>query len=114
MKQPSILDVVHGVKLVLPAHPEVRAWWYTPPQRLRLAGELPRSGGPNVMSIEVVVEGRGTEEIPCERIATELSAALNGAAVAVRVHGGEHEERRLFRIVSTGPGGSASDAPGPA
>jgi len=55
MKQPSILDVVHGVKAVAAGHPEVKAWWYTPPQRLRLAGELP--GAESKLTIEVVVEG---------------------------------------------------------
>lgn len=114
MKQPSILDVVQGVKTVAPAHPEVHAWWYTPPQRLRLAGELPRSTGPTVLSIEVVVEGRGAQEIPCERIAEELSVALKGAAVAVRVHCGDREQRQLFRIVSTPVARSTSEAPRPA
>src|SRR5580704_18843080 len=54
LKQPSILDVVHGVKTVGAAHPEVTSWWYTPPQRLRLAGEMPGTGSATI-SIEVVV-----------------------------------------------------------
>jgi hypothetical protein len=101
VKQPSILDVVHGVKTVAPAHPEVKAWWYTPPQRLRLAGELP--GLESAVTVEVVLEtsaGHGHEELACPEIAKELSRALAGAVVGVRAHRGEREERRLFRIVS--------------
>ncbi len=97
MKQPSILDVVHGVKAVAPGPPEVKAWWYTPPQRLRLAGELP--GAESKLAIEVVVEGE-PEALPCAQIAHELSRALAGATVGVRTHRGPREERPLFRIVS--------------
>ena len=111
MRQPSILDVVHGVKSVVPAHPEVTAWWYTPPQRLRLAGDLPRAG-PAALSIEVVVEGVG--EVPCAEIARELSASLSGTTVGVRMHKGDREERPLFRIVSQRERSSASGAPRPA
>jgi hypothetical protein len=113
LRQPSILDVVHGVKSVIPAHPEVTTWWYTPPQRLRLAGDLPRSGSA-ALSIELVVEGAGAAEIPCAAIARELSAAMSGAAVAVRTHRGEREERPLFRIVSQRERSSPSEAGRPA
>lgn len=116
MKQPSILDVVHGVKRVVPAHPEVSAWWYTPPQRLRLAGDLPGSGAVP-LCIEVVVEAAGDAEVPCATIAKELSAALSGAPrvdVRVRIHRGDREERPLFRIVSPGKRSSSSEAPRPA
>jgi hypothetical protein len=112
VKQPSILDVVHGVKSVVPAHPEVSAWWYTPPQRLRLAGDLPGSGSDPV-AIEVVVEGAGAE-IPCVQIAKELSSALSGTVVRVRMHRGDREERPLFRIVSPGKKSSSGEAPRPA
>jgi hypothetical protein len=112
VRQPSILDVVHGVKSVVPAHPAVTAWWYTPPQRLRLAGDLPGSGSAP-LSIEVVVEGDGSE-IPCAQIAKELSSALSGTVVRVRMHRGDREERPLFRIVSPGKRSSSSDAPRPA
>ena len=114
MRQPSILDVVHGVKRVVPAHPEVTAWWYTPPQRLRLAGDLPRVG-PSPLSIEVVVEAVG--EVPCAEIARELSASLSGVSgisVRVRMHRGDREERPLFRIVSQRERSSPSGAPRPA
>jgi hypothetical protein len=112
MRQPSILDVVHGIKSVVPTHPEVSAWWYTPPQRLRLAGDLPGSGSEPLV-IEVVVEGAGTE-IPCAQIAKELSSALSGTVVRVRMHRGDREERPLFRIVSQGKRSSSSEAPRPA
>jgi hypothetical protein len=100
LKQPSILDVVHGVKAVAPAHPEVVAWWYTPPQRLRLAGELP-ARGESLLSIE-----------RCEQIAKELSLVLR-IAVDVRTHRGTREERPLFRIVSGIAKPSPESAPRP-
>ncbi len=115
MRQPSILDVVNGVKRVLPAHPEVSAWWYTPPQRLRLAGDLPGSGSAP-LSIEVVVEAAAplaSGEVPCAKIAKELSEVLR-IEVRVRIHRGDREERPLFRIVSPGRRSSVSEAPRPA
>ncbi len=99
MKQPSILDVVHGVKTVAPGHPDVRVWWYTPPQRLRLAGELPTSG-PAEIALEVVLEAPSADALRCALIAKELSLALSGAKVGVRLHKGAAEERPLFRIVT--------------
>jgi hypothetical protein len=113
VKQPSILDVVHGVKTIAPAHPEVSRWWYTPPQRLRLAGALPSSAG-SPLSIEVVVQpaaGAHADSVPCERIARELSRALHDVTVAVRTHRGDAEERPLFRIVSQGDAASPTEAP---
>jgi hypothetical protein len=115
LKQPSILDVVHGVKSVAPAHPEVAVWWYTPPQRLRLAGELPRpASAPAELTIEVVVAGSSGSTIACDQIAGELSRALAGIPVAVRPHRGAAEERPLFRIVSRAVGLVSSEAPEPA
>jgi hypothetical protein len=115
VRQPSILDVVHAVKSVAPAHPEVAAWWYTPPQRLRLAGDLPGSAGAS-LSLEVVVEGTpaALAEAPCAQIARELSAALSGVTVTTRTHRGDREERPLFRIVSPGRKSSSNEAPRPA
>jgi hypothetical protein len=109
VKQPSILDVVHGVKVVAPAHPEVKAWWYTPPQRLRLAGELP--GLESALTLEVVVEHGDGETVTCDAIAKELSRALGGAVVGVRTHRGEREERPLFRVISRAAGRVSSEAP---
>jgi hypothetical protein len=113
LKQPSILDVVHGVKVVAPAHPEVTAWWYTPPQRLRLAGELPVRGD-GLLAIELVVETTTATASTCERIARELSTALRGAAVGVRLHRGSLEERPLFRVMSAAGTRSPGEAPHPA
>jgi hypothetical protein len=110
LKQPSILDVVHGVKVVAPAHPEVVAWWYTPPQRLRLAGELPARG--ESLAIELVVETTESAIARCEQIAKELSLALR-TAVGVRTHRGTREERPLFRIVSGIAKQSSDGAPRP-
>jgi hypothetical protein len=112
VRQPSILDVVNGVKRVLPAHPEVSAWWYTPPQRLRLAGDLPGAASAP-LSIEVVVEAAVPEQVPCAKIAKELSEVLR-IEVRVRTHRGDREERPLFRIVSPGRRSSTSEAPRPA
>jgi hypothetical protein len=112
LRQPSILDVVHGVKGVATTHPEVTAWWYTPPQRLRLAGERPGSASAG-LSIEVVVEApavEGAAEIACAEIAAELSAALSGVIVGVRMHRGGAEPRPLFRIVSQRKPPAASEA----
>lgn len=112
LRQPSILDVVHGVKGVATTHPEVTAWWYTPPQRLRLAGERPGSASAG-LSIEVVVEGRAVEgaaAIAFAEIAAELSAALSGVIVGVRMHRGGAEPRPLFRIVSQREQPAASEA----
>jgi hypothetical protein len=109
LKQPSILDVVNAVKAVAPAHPEVTVWWYTPPQRLRLAGELPGAASAP-LHIEVVVEGRGAR---CEPIARAISAQLAGARVAVRPHRGDAEERRLFRVISPGGPDGTRDGTGP-
>jgi hypothetical protein len=120
VRQPSILDVVHAVKRVLPAHPEVSAWWYTPPQRLRLAGDLPGAAAA-ALTIEVVVEGAGeaggAAEVPCASIAKELSEALarvDRIEVHVRIHRGDAEERPLFRIVTPGKRSSSGEAPRPA
>jgi hypothetical protein len=112
VKVPSILDVVHAVKGVAAAHPEVAVWWYTPPQRLRLAGELPGSGA-TAPVVEVVVEGDSLASVtsapsmPCAAIALELTAALSGTPVTVRTHRGTREERHLFRIVSTSRRGAS-------
>jgi hypothetical protein len=110
VRQPSILDVVHGVKGVATTHPEVTTWWYTPPQRLRLAGERPGPASAT-LSIEVVVEGpSGAAAIACADIAAELSAALSGVIVGVRMHRGAAEPRPLFRIVSQRERPAASEA----
>ena len=54
MRQPSILDVLRAVRDVGPTHPEVRAWWYAPGQRVRLQGVL--AGEEARDALEVVIE----------------------------------------------------------
>jgi hypothetical protein len=113
LAQPSILDVVHAVKRVAPAHPTVSAWWYTPPQRLRLAGALP-TVDPDDAVITVVVEGAPeTFFAPAQVQAVEraLSAALKSAPVRVRAHLGSDEERPLFRLLSRSANEILSKAP---
>jgi hypothetical protein len=102
MKHPSILDVIHAVKQVASAHPEARAWWYTPPQRLRLSGELPRRADEEtaIGQIEVVVQGDSLDAAALDLIASQLSHAMAGEPVSVRMHGGANEARPLFRILS--------------
>jgi hypothetical protein len=102
MRHPSILDVIHAVKQGASAHPEVRAWWYTPPQRLRLSGELPRTHDQETPTgqIEVVLQGDSLDAGALDPIASELSHAMAGEPVGVRVHAGASEARPLFRIVS--------------
>jgi hypothetical protein len=102
MRHPSILDVIHAVKQVAPAHPEVRAWWYTPPQRLRLSGELPlvRDEERATDRIEVVLQGDSLDAAVLDPIASELSRAMAGEPVGVRMYGGAGETRPLFRIAS--------------
>jgi hypothetical protein len=99
MKQPSILDVVRAVKQTSPAYATVNAWWYAPPERMRLAGasELGTSS-----ELEVVVEAAPASEVDCARIASAIAAALRVPSVRVRAHRGLEEARALFRLLSTG------------
>lgn len=109
MRTPSILDVLRAVISVAAAHPEVDAWWYAPPRRLRLRGELP--GAASAPPLEVVVEAAAGAEVDEDHLAAELAPRLPGQAVAVRPHRGAGEERRLFRLVSRhSPARSASAA----
>jgi hypothetical protein len=99
MRQPRILDVVGAVRAVAPRHDEIRAWWYVPPQRLRLRGDAPASSA-DKPSIEVVVESDTAPDF--DAIARELSRSLAAVPVAVRAFRGEREERHLFRLLSRG------------
>jgi hypothetical protein len=110
MRQARILDVLCAVREVAPAHPEVEAWWYAPPRRLRLQGERPRdargdacgggSGSEGAPAIEVVVEAGSAASPDCVGIAAELARWLPGSALSVRLHRAAAEERQLFRLVS--------------
>jgi hypothetical protein len=99
MRQPRILDVVRAVKDIARGHPEVAAWWYAPPQRLRLTGALPEAGAPHTL-VELAIEGPAERDPGRETLARELSRSLNGVAVRIRTYRGDLEERRLFRLVS--------------
>lgn len=101
MRHARILDVLSAVTAVAPAHPEVEAWWYAPPQRLRLEGEIGRARA-EVPSLDVVVQGEASLCTRCDAIAAALSPRLPGHRVSVRLHRGEAEERRLFRLLSGG------------
>jgi hypothetical protein len=92
--------------------PSVAAWWYTPPQRLRLAGALPVADK-NATTVTVVVEGSpGTAISPEELAAIEraLSADLRSEPVRVRNHEGSDEPRPLFRLLSSSTKRISSEA----
>jgi hypothetical protein len=101
MRHPRILDVLGAVREVAPGYPEVTTWWYAPPPRLRLSGELP-ARSPAPAALEVVVEG-ATEADARERIARELVSRLGWSALSVRAFRGELEARPLYRLVGTEP-----------
>src|SRR3990172_6161031 len=109
MRQVRILDVLRAVTEVAPAHPEVEAWWYAPPRRLRLQGERPRDargdacdgarrGLEEAPAVVVVVEAGPAASPDCVGIAAELARWLPGSALSVRLHRAVAEKRRLFRL----------------
>ena len=99
MRHARILDVLSAVTAIAPAHPKVEAWWYAPPRRLRLHGEIARARA-EAPPLEVVVQGASSLSTDCDAIAAELSGRLAGSRVAVRIHRGETEDRQLFRLLS--------------
>jgi hypothetical protein len=99
MRPPSILDVVRAVKALAADHQEVNAWWYAPPRRLRLAGERRSDAGGR--QVEIAIEGQ-CDPGTCDRIAHELSHALQQAPVRVRPYRGRLDDVRLYRLLSTG------------
>ncbi len=114
MRQARILDVLRAVTEVAPAHPEVEAWWYAPPRRLRLQGERPRdargdlcagvsgarSDSERAPAVEVVVEAGPAASPDCVGIAGELERRLPESTLSVRPYRAAAEERQLFRLVS--------------
>ncbi len=114
MRQARILDVLRAVTEVAPAHPEVEAWWYAPPRRLRLRGERRRDAGGDACgggsgarggsegapAVEVVVEAGSATSPDCVGIAAALARWLPGSPLSVRLHRAAAEERQLFRLVS--------------
>ncbi len=99
MRHAAILDVLRAVKELADVHREVAAWWYAPAQRLRLLGQRAR-GSAEALPLEIVVEPVATATVDCTRLASELGRRLPGDSVAVRLHRGAAEQRRLFRLKS--------------
>jgi hypothetical protein len=99
MRQARILDVLSAVTEVAAAHPEIEAWWYAPPRRLRLHGEIARARQ-EASLLEVIVQTHGSLSTGCDGIAAELSRRLPGSSLAVRLHRGSAEDRQLFRLLS--------------
>jgi hypothetical protein len=99
MRPPSILDVVRAVKALAREYQEVKAWWYAPPRRLRLAGERPSETGGR--QVEIAIEGN-CDPGTCDRIARQLSHALRQAPVHVRPYRGRPDDARLYRLLSAG------------
>jgi hypothetical protein len=102
MRHARILDVLSAVADVATGHSEIAAWWYAPPRRLRLQGEIAPAHRERPL-LEVVVQAEEGLSTDCEAIAVELSRRLPGSSVSVRHHRGRDEERQLFRLVSGGP-----------
>jgi hypothetical protein len=101
VKQPSILDVVRAVTELGSSHPEIRAWWYAPPKRLRLRGELEPDGSRKQQVVDVAVEASSSADL--DALAGELSRKLRGSPVSVRRFRGADEERQLYRLLSREP-----------
>ena len=103
MRSATILDVLHAVTRVARVHEEVEAWWYAPPQRLRVAGGGAETG--NTPATEVAIDAPDGVEVDHERLARELRDLLNAPDLRVRRHLGADEPRVLFRLVTTRRGG---------
>ena len=99
MRPPSILDVLRAVRDVVPAHPEVRAWWYAPSRGSRLHGGRP--GEESDAALEVIIE-TDTPGADLARIGRDLADRLRRGPVSVRPHRGNGEERQLYRLMSRG------------
>jgi hypothetical protein len=97
MRPPSILDVVRAVREVVPAHPEVRAWWYAPSRGLPPQGR--RAGERADAAVEVIIE-TDTASVDLARIGSDLADRLRRGPVSVRRHRGNGEERQLYRLMS--------------
>lgn len=107
MRHAAILDVLRAIKDLAGTHPEVAAWWYAPARRLRLSGERAR-GPEQALELEVVVEPAAAAAVDCNYLAAELGRKLPGDSVAVRLHRGAAEKRRLFRLKSREPAFAAN------
>jgi hypothetical protein len=99
MRSPRILDVIRAAKEVAPAHPDVVAWWYAPPNRLDVTGATPH-GAAVAAEVELVVQSAPQGSPDRARIAQDLAVALRFAKVSVRTYRGANEQRSLFRLIS--------------
>lgn len=100
MRPPSILDLVHAVTELAPAHRAVAVWWYA------RAGE---AEGPPML---LVLEPRDGARPDPSLIAAELARRLGPAAATVRLHRGAGETRALYRLLTVAAGAAASSPPG--
>jgi len=98
-RAPRILDVIRAVIEVAPAYPDVIAWWYAPPKRLDVAGNIP-DGPSRAGDLEIVVQRAPAGPPDRVSIARDLSVALPFSNVSVRAYRGPNEERALFRLFS--------------
>src|SRR2546425_8490145 len=99
MRRPSILDVLRAVRDVGSAHPEVRAWWYTPGRRPPLPGVLAGEEAGETLEVVVETDGAGAD---LAGIGGDLAARLRRGPVSVRAHQGNAEEKQLDRPPSPG------------
>jgi hypothetical protein len=100
MRPPNILDLVHVVTELAPAHPEVAVWWYA------RAGE---AGAPPML---LVLEPRDGARPDASLIEAELARRLGPAAATVRPHRGAGETRALYRLLTADGAAMASSLPG--
>jgi hypothetical protein len=98
MRSATILDVLHAVTRVARGHQDVDAWWYAPPQRLRVAGDVPAVDEQRTIEVAIDVAGPTVDE---EMLARELRDLLSVPDVRVRRRRESGEPRTLFRLVTT-------------
>lgn len=94
MRPRSILDLVQAVSEIAHAHPEVAVWWYT------------RIAEPNAPPMQLVLLPRDGAGPDCDRIGAELGTRLGVGSVTVRLHRGPAEQRTLYRLLTSHPGGT--------
>jgi hypothetical protein len=100
MRPPNILDLVHAVTELAPAHPEVAVWWYA------RAGE---AGAPPIL---LVLEARDGVRPDPSLIEAKLARRFGAAAATVRPHRGAGETRTLYRLLTVASAAMASSPAG--
>lgn len=101
MRRPSVLDVTRAIKEVAPSYPEIASWWYVPHVTPAPSSDLREPRGE--FQLEVVVRPAPDSATDSDRIGRDLTAKLWSTPVTVRLHQGEGEPQRLFRILSAAP-----------